>query len=224
MKKNINKAKKYYCDTHKKTSLKESTAWTTNHLSVIKKLFPQINNYKNKRVLEIGSSYGGFVNNLNRDGFRNVTVSDMDKSLLSKEIKNKFIYLDITNIGKLKNKYDVAFAFDVLEHITESEGVAKNIFKILSKEGLFIFSVPYPRLLNIYDPYHINIQYPNYWSNLFNRSGFILLKVEEITFLPFMWRFIKLPFFFKRSMKQRIFTSEIFFIFKKGGSECITLY
>lgn len=216
MKKNINEVKKYYCETHQKIPLKEPSAWAANRFVVIKKLFPQINNYKNKRLLEIGSSYGGFINNLNRARFKNVTVSDLDKSLLSRKIKNKFIYLDITNVGRLKNKYDVIFAFDVLEHIAESEKVVKNIFKILSKEGIFIFSVPYPKLMNIYDPYHTNMQYPNYWSNLFNRNKFILLKVEIITFLPFIWRFIKLPFFFKSPMKQKIFTSEIFFIFKKG--------
>ncbi len=214
--KNIYKSKKYYSLTHPQVSLDFSTAWTANHLTVIKNIFPQIKNYKHKKVLEIGSSYGGFINNLNKEGFSDVTASDMDKSLLSSNIKNKFIYLDILNIKNLKDKYDVIFAFNVLEHIAEDELVVKNVFHLLSKNGLFIFSVPYPRLLNIYDPYHINIQYPNYWTNLFHRNGFVLLKVEEITFLPFIWRYVKLPFFFKKPMNIKIFTSEIFYVLKKS--------
>lgn len=207
---------KYYSQTHLTVSLKESTAWTANHLFVVKSIFPQIHNFRNKKVLEIGSSYGGFINNLNKGRFSNVSASDMNKILLSKEIKNKFIHMDITDANKQEERYDVIFAFDVLEHISENEKVAENIFSLLSKNGLFIFSVPYPKKLNLYDPYHINMHYPNYWTNLFNRNGFTLLKLEEVTFLPYIWRYIKPFFFFKRPMHHRIFTSEIFFIFKKS--------
>lgn len=214
---------KYYSQTHSPVSLEESTAWTANHFFVIKSIFPEIQNFKNRKVLEVGSSYGGFINNLNKEGFKNVTASDMNKSLLSKEIKNKFVYMDITytkrQTDRQTDRYDVIFAFDVLEHITESEKVVKNIFSLLSKDGLFIFSVPYPRKLNLYDPYHINMHYPNYWTNLFNRSGFTLLKLEEITFLPYIWRYVKPFFFFKRPMQHRIFTSEIFFIFQKVSNQ-----
>ncbi len=122
MTKSIYQSKKYYPKTHPKTSLKESTAWTANHLGVIKTIFPNILTYKKKKILEIGSSYGGFINNLNKEGFKNVTASDMDTSLCSPQIKNKLIFLNILNIEKIKTKYDVIFAFAVLEHIAEGGG------------------------------------------------------------------------------------------------------
>lgn len=197
-------------------SAKESTDWYANHFLIIKRIFPQIHYYIDKKILEIGSAYGGFINNLNKEGFKNVTASDMDSSLISKKIKNKFIYLDITNISRFREKYDVIFAFEVLEHISESEKVVKNIRSLLLDQGLFIFTVPYPRNHNLYDPYHVNMQYPNYWTNLLNKHGFTLLKLEEITFLPFIWRYIKPFFFFRRIIKYRIFTNEIFFIFKRS--------
>lgn len=208
----------YYSQNYpplQESSLKESTAWYANHFLVIKRIFPQIYNYLDKKILEIGSSYGGFINNLNKEGFTNVTASDLDKSLFSKEIKNKFIYLDLIDTKK-REEYDVVFAFEVLEHISESEKVVKNIRNLLVNEGLFIFTVPYPRNHNLYDSSHINMQYPNYWTNLFNKNGFILLKLEEITFIPFFWRYIKTFLFFKKIIKHPVFTNEIFFIFKKN--------
>lgn len=213
--KKIYTSNKYYSQTYYPISSEESTKWTANHFFVIKSIFPQIYSFRNKKVLEVGSSYGGFINNLNKEGFIDVTASDMNKALLYKEIKNKYIHMDITKTNKHKERYDVIFAFDVLEHILESEKVAENIFSLLSKDGLFIFSVPYPRKLNLYDPYHISMHYPNYWTNIFKRDGFTLLKLEEITFLPYIWRYVKPFFFFKRPMQHRVFTSEIFFIFKK---------
>lgn len=216
--KKIYTSNKYYNQTYSPISLEESTAWTSNHFFVIKSIFPQIYSFRNKKVLEVGSSYGGFINNLNKEGFSNVTASDMNKSLLSKKIKNKFVYMDITYTDRQTDRYDVIFAFDVLEHISESKKVAKNIFSLLSEDGLFIFSVPYPRKLNLYDPYHINMHHPNYWTNLFNRNRFTLLKLEEITFLPYIWRYVKPFFFFKKPMESRMFTSEIFFVFKKTSN------
>lgn len=216
--KKVYTSNKYYSHAYSPASLRESTKWTANHFFVIRNIFPQIYSLKNKKVLEVGSSYGGFINNLNKAGFNDVTASDMNRSLLSKEIRNKFIHMDITDTRKQTEKYDVIFAFDVLEHISESEKIAKNIFSLLSKDGLFIFSVPYPKRLNLYDPYHINMHYPNHWTNLFNRNGFTLLNLEEITFLPYIWRYVKPFFFFKKPMEHRIFTSEIFFIFKKTSS------
>ncbi len=212
---NIYQSKKYYHENYPQISLEESTAWTANHLMVIKSLFPQIKDYMNKKVLEIGSSYGGFINNLNKDGFGNVTCSDMNKSILSDKIKNRFIFLDITDINRIKEKFDVIFAFEVLEHIAEDKKIVKNIFHLLSENGLFIFTVPYPRNHNLYDPYHINMQYPNYWTNLFNKQGFNLLKLEEVTFLPFIWKYIRPFFFFRSTIKYRLFTNEVFFIFQK---------
>lgn len=207
---------RYYNQTHPPVSLEESTKWTANHFFVTKSIFPQIYSFRNKKVLEVGSSYGGFINNLNKAGFSDVTASDMNKSLLSEKIKNKYINMDITNTSKQIKKYDVIFAFDVLEHILASEDAVKKIFSLLSKDGLFIFSVPYPKKHNLYDPYHINMHYPNYWVNMFKKNRFNLLKLEEITFLPYIWRYLKPFFFFKWPMQHRIFTSEIFFIFKKN--------
>lgn len=197
-----------------RSSLKEAVAWKNNHFFALRKIFPQILEYKNNEVLEIGSGYGEFIDILIREGFKKVTASDLDKSLLS-TIKTKFTYLDLTEV-KTHKKYDLVFAFEVLEHIYESEKVVKNINKLLSWRGIFIFTIPYPRNHNLYDPTHINMQYPNYWTNLFNKNGFQLLNVEEIIFPPFIWRYLKPFFFLKGHTNSKLFTSEVFFIFKKN--------
>ena len=204
----------YYHEFYPSISLKQSSMWMANYFNVIKKIFPKIFEYKKSKVLEIGSSHGGFINLLNQNGFKNVVASDMNKSVLAKELKNKYLTVDIMD-PSFKTKYDVMFSFEVMEHVFDSEKVVKNIYKMLEMNGLYIFTVPYPKKENLYHKYHINVQDPNYWSNLFHRHGFRLLKVEQVSFVPLLWRYIQIPFFFKRPILHKAFTAEIFFVFQK---------
>lgn len=204
----------YYHEFYPTISLKQSSMWMANYFTVIKQIFPQIFDYQKKKVLEIGSSHGGFIHLLNQAGFTDVTASDMNKSVLAKEIKNKYVSLDIMNPPFTKT-YDVLISFEVMEHIFDSEKVVKNIYKLLNMNGIYIFTTPYPKVENLYHKYHINVQYPNYWTNLFHRHGFRLLKVQHASFVPMLWRYIQFPFFFKRAILHKAFTAEEFFIFEK---------
>lgn len=205
----------YYQEVYSpvKHSLPEATRWMKNYFHIVQTIFPKVREYRNKKVLEIGSSFGGFINNLNQSGFTNVVASDMSPDIFPKELKNRFLTSDITDCH-LDEQFDMIFAFDVMEHINDTEAAICSIKKILSEDGLFIFCAPFPVEKHLYDPFHTNMQAPHYYTNLFHRHGFQLLKMQDVSIVPYIWR-CGWPVFLKRIIRNRIFISETFFVFKK---------
>lgn len=197
-----------------KHSLQEATQWMKNYYHIAEQIFPGVRRYKDRKILEIGSSFGGFVNNLNNSGFKNVVASDMSADIFPKELKNRFLTLDITDC-KQSEQFDIIFAFDVMEHINDTEAAISSIKQLLHKGGIFIFCTPFPVEKHLYDPFHTNMQLPHYYTNLFHRHGFQLLKIQDISILPFIWRF-GWPVFLKRIIRNKLFISETFFVFKKN--------
>jgi len=102
----------------------------------------------------------------------------------------------------------------VLEHIDDSARVTRNIERLLSPGGLFVFRVPYPYRKHLLDPYHTNMQYPSYYTNLFRACGFHLVGMQTSSFVPCLWRF-RLPMDLRRGIPSSYFITEVFFAFEK---------
>jgi SAM-dependent methyltransferase len=103
----------------------------------------------------------------------------------------------------------------VLEHIDDSARVATNIGRLLSPGGLFVFCVPYPYKKHLVDPYHTNMQYPSFYTNLYRSRGFHLLSMRTSSFVPYVWRFglaMDLPC----GIPNKYFITEVFFAFQSG--------
>jgi 2-polyprenyl-3-methyl-5-hydroxy-6-metoxy-1,4-benzoquinol methylase len=197
-------------------SLELSTKWMANYYKVVKKLFPELDEYKNKTVMEIGCSWGGFVKQLFNNNFKNIIYADMD-SIVDKTLAPELKILDLLDIKEEQvsaYKSDLIFAFEVLEHIDDNELAIENLKRILKDNGVFIFSVPFPSKKTLRDKYHINVQFPNFYTNLFHRKGFELLDYQEVSFIPIIWRF-GLPAYFKFKTDNNYFLTEVFFAFKK---------
>ena len=194
--------------------LPTATRWMNNYLNAVRGVFPSLDSYRQRRVLEIGSSYGGFVNLLNRQGFRDVTAADLNALLFSKELPNRLLILDLLAPPPPGELYDLIFAFDVLEHIADSPKVAQNIRQMLGAGRVFVFSVPYPHRKHLLDNDHINMQYPCYYTNLFRRQGFRLLGMQTVSFVPYIWR-LGMPASLHRVVNNKAFITEVFFAFQK---------
>jgi SAM-dependent methyltransferase len=194
--------------------LAASTRWMRNYFRVVCRLLPSIRSYQDQRVLEIGSSFGGFVNLLNSEGFQHVTAADLNPLLFPKTLSNPFLSLDLLSDKLPMDAFDLIFAFDVLEHIDDSARVAKNIHRLLSGSGVFVFCVPYPYRKHLLDPYHINMQYPPYYANLFRSAGFDLVNMQISSFIPYIWRF-GFPLDVRCGIPSHYFISEVFFVFQK---------
>jgi len=113
------------------------------------------------------------------------------KKRLKKFKKIKLIKLDACNL-RVKNKYDIIGAFDVIEHIKEEDLIFNNINTALKKDGLFIFTVPQHEFLwSINDElgFHQRRYTRKYLLKKLNINGFKIVYVNSFNSLlmPLMY-------------------------------------
>ncbi len=104
---------------------------------------------KTKRIIEIGSNDGTFLQNFTKDslevyGFEpSKNVSDIAKTKGINSINEFFNSETIMQIDNYKNNIDIITAANVICHIPNIEELFKTIEQCLSKKGVFIFEEPY---------------------------------------------------------------------------------
>jgi len=145
------------------------------------------------RLIEIGCGKGGFVklagNYFNTEG---VDVSEYAVDF-AREYTGKRIKLsDVQKEGLRRKSYDVVAAFNVLEHLDETEKVVRKIHESLKNEGVLIGSVPNnfgivgginTKLTNFFDRTHKFTPSPKRWFRILKKAGFKKIKFfGEITF------------------------------------------
>ncbi len=114
-----------------------------------------------RRILDIGCGHGNVtVNFLDRAYVRGIDIEPSYLAYIQKRFaahKNFHAdsgdIMDPLTIERLKqDRLDTVIAFNVLEHIADDLGAAKNIFTILEPGGHFIMLVPaFERLMSPYD-------------------------------------------------------------------------
>lgn len=173
-------------------------------------------NFRNKIILDIGCSYGWFEKKIGREAKRIIGI-DLDKKDLEtakaevKERNIKFQKDSALDLSKLKENYfDVVVMFDVIEHIQKNteERALKEIKRVLKKNGKLLISTPTNNFSNFFDPawYFGHRHYSkNQMKNIFENCGFKVEKTEikgefyelfsMILFYPFKWLFnMEIPF------------------------------
>jgi 2-polyprenyl-3-methyl-5-hydroxy-6-metoxy-1,4-benzoquinol methylase len=175
---------------------------------------------KGKRALEIGCSIGAAAALLAERGFQ-VTATDLSSYAVKnaqKIVKGvKFLKLDVEKKPPKKlGKFDLIYAFEVIEHLPQHELALKNLHSLLKKDGALICSTPYPYSYVFRDVTHVNVRHPLDWLRIFKKTGFSEVKYKQVGFIPFFYRFsahyhIKLPF----GLPTRYINSPIFFYAKK---------
>jgi len=96
--------------------------------------------YKPKRIIDLGSGYGGVPLKLVKEGFQ-VTSTDINPKINRAQNIN-CIKVDLNKKIKIKNKYDMVICTEVIEHLYNTKKLLNDAHNILNKEGLFIFSTP----------------------------------------------------------------------------------
>lgn len=182
-----------------------------NHFRPIKK-------EKGKKLIEFGCATGAAASVL-RDFGWDVTATDVSKYAVERAQKNfrniKFLVHDMEKPFK-KDKFDLAVAFDVIEHLPHPEVGIRNAYDLLKKDGTAVFSTPndYPHVSN--DPTHINVKQPREWKKIFQKIGFKIIHMKQVTLIPYLyrlhWRFaLVLPF----ATASPYFISPVIIIAKK---------
>lgn len=185
--------KKYYTRFFSKYSNSELDIyyrWSLGWFNFLKK-FADIGSGLGREVLEIGSSIGAFSKVLKERGFK-VDATDISPYIISKAKKLQkginFFVFNVEKPQKLKKKYNFVFSFEVLEHLKNPEKALINIKEMLKKDGILIFSTPFPTKRSLSDPTHINVHEEKWWLELGKKTGYNKRKVIYATFIPYLYR------------------------------------
>lgn len=177
-----------------------------------------IENGEGKKVIEFGCATGA-ASSVLRDFDWGVTATDVSRYAVEKAKKNfkniKFLVHDMEKpFGG--DKFDLAVAFDVIEHLPHPEVGIRNIYNLLRDGGTVIFSTPndYPHVSN--DPTHINVKQPREWKKIMDKLGFKNIFMKQITLIPYLYRWhwrlaLALPF----ATASPYFISPVIIISKK---------
>lgn len=93
---------------------------------------------------------------------------------------------DLSEDPRLTKKYDLAISLEVVEHLSsESANMFIACFTNMSDIVLFSAAIPGQGGEN-----HINEQWPEYWSGLFNERGYVGLNFARRR----VWNDRRIPF------------------------------
>jgi len=155
-----------YKNIYKKNSFKTfkvDKSWYYSWLKCINRNF-NLEKWKNKSVFEIGGGIGAFCSLLKDRGFNNILGSDLTDSGIRIARKfNKDIKFTKFNLetDDLDEKFDLIFAFEVLEHLSDINKSVRNIYNLLNLNGVFIGTTPFPFKIAKNLPGHKNVLYPS---------------------------------------------------------------
>lgn len=171
---------------------------------------------KSAKILDVGCGYGGFVYWLHEQGYPNTKGIDISTEMIelskSLNIQNTFKDNMFDHLKINKNRYDLIFCRDVLEHLPKAEVVEilSLFYDAIKSDGSIIIQVP-----NGFGSTTGKIFYSDFThETLFSASalnqitqvvGFKSLYIKEVTPVPhgfvstiryILWKLLKLKFQF----------------------------
>lgn len=152
--------------------------------------------WRKVRILEIWSGIGWFYqfifSELESDNFEYIGLElDSRAVAFSNQLfPNKpFLNVSLEEYKDPWEGFDFIFAFEVLEHISCPSSAIEKIFSLLTKDGVFMGTSPYPYYKNIIaDKTHLSVLHPNNWRRLFEYAGFKKCSIQAWSFFPVLWR------------------------------------
>ena len=126
-----------------------------------------------RRVVDVGCGRGAWLRAFHEIGVDLIQgldgdYVDRDTLLIS---AGTFVPVDLAELTKLPDNYDLAVCLEVLEHLSAQSG--RNIVTALTEAApvvLFSAAVPGQRGIG-----HVNEQWPEYWRRLFEARGYRML-------------------------------------------------
>lgn len=197
---------------------KELENWFKGMLKYLERHYP-IYNGKRKKLIEFGCATGVASRLFQSLGY-SVTATDVSKYAIfhaKKNFKNiNFHVHDMQKPYPKKNQFDIAVAFDVVEHLEKPELAIKHVYNMLRDKGVFILSTPndYKHISN--DPTHISVKVPGEWEKIVRKAGFKIELLQQVTFIPYLYRFHwRLNYAFPFPVLSPYFISPVFIIARK---------
>jgi SAM-dependent methyltransferase len=108
--------------------------------------------FRGKRVLDVGSAYGGFLVAAAHAGARGLVGLDVDPKLLDlarllladHQVEAQLEVADITDttLPDRLGTFDIVFCNDVLEHVQDLDSTARNLAGLLKTKGRLFLEIP----------------------------------------------------------------------------------
>ena len=165
-------------------------------------LFNDLNQLKNKNILEIGCGAGRFTEHIVK--YSNLCVSiDLSKSIyynVSKDSKNLILIKSDFLKLKVKKKFDIVICRGVLQHTPDPDKSILKLFDFIDEEGLIFF--------DYYKKPKIGFLHPKYifWRPFirafFNYNSFKFFLNKNINTM------IKIKNFFRKILFNSFFISD----------------
>lgn len=149
------------------------------------------------KMLEIGSGVGGFYGVLKDAGCDVTQYTGLELDAEATEFANQHFQVACFKNESLEKfaameHFDLALAFEVLEHLSDPLGSLNKISNLLSSNGTFIATSPYPFKKNILaDKTHLYVLHPENWKRLLHLAGFSEVSLYPMSFIPYLWRLDK---------------------------------
>lgn len=155
----------------------------------------KLNLNADKKILEVGSGFGGFYDLLSESSKRQYIGLELDSDavLFASDYfcTDSFINQSIDEFSK-EDIFDVVCAFEVLEHFDNPIRDIRKISSLLTENGFFVGTSPYPFKKNILaDTTHNFVLHPENWRRLFLNNGFSEVSIFPMSFIPYVWRINK---------------------------------
>lgn len=197
---------------------RELKNWFTGMFNYIDKHYP-LKKGENKHLIEFGCATGAASSVLHSFGY-NITATDISKYAVKRAKKNYpeifFSVYDMQKPFSKNNYFDVALAFDVIEHLENPELGIKNVYQMLKKKGVIIFSTPNDYKHICKDPTHINVKKPEEWRKIIKKMGFRDIIIRQVTYVPYFYRLHwRLNYAMPMAVASRYLISPVFIIARK---------
>ena len=170
------------------------------------------NNYK---CLDVGCGNNDFALSLEEISNFQIDQIDVDSKILlnKKRGRGSIFEHDINKKDQnLKEKYDIIFLLDVIEHIENDDEFLKSCYFYLKKDGFLIINVPgIPELFSKYDDVVGHLR--RYKKNQLEK---LLLKNEFSVSLIKYWGFLLVPILLLRKIMINLSNKNKVEIIKKG--------
>jgi len=145
-----------------------------------------------KKVIEIGSSAGYFLNTLSSNGAKVFGLELTDNYLNYAKRLGFTVYSKPLEVMDFKDEFDLVVMFHVFEHVFNPMSTLQAIYKSLNKGGVFMGEIPNQddwriKIFNSdtvkrfhYDPYHSYYFSPRTLNNYLKKCGFDNIKIETV--------------------------------------------
>ena len=121
-----------------------------NNLFEIPVLFSLLPDLTGKRVLDLGCGFGEHCRKFVECGAEKVVGIDISEKMLevarmeNADPKITYINMPMEDIAGLQEKFDVVISSLAFHYVEDFEGVIRNIYGLLEKNGVLVFSQEHP--------------------------------------------------------------------------------